>query len=223
MKRTNDDPLERFREAERKALAKARAREDLAAALKNEQLDAIARGEEPPTSLPWRGTYTTPQINRVMELHSLGKSCNYVAQATGITPQHVSRIVRERGKTFSGKRMAIALVKQQADRAQERAELVARQEKRVGRILDRLEASDTMGFRTLVRGEYGVEEEHLLEFVPTRDEQALANSLAKHMESLAKAEAANRGLNLTVMGLLENLAEELGLNMDGSSRDDEPE
>ena len=141
----------------------------------------------------------------ILELHAVGYTDRDISQQTGVSLSAVQKIVRDEfGKTHPGQSRSAV------NAAERRQLLVNRLERRAHRVLDRLEAADAIGFQTVLKGSYGVEEEVLVDSVPTRDEQALANSLGRYMSAVRDAEAKDSTVE-QVSGLLTQLADALGV------------
>lgn len=142
--------------------------------------------------MPARPRLTPAKIQQAIDLFAVVPplSRNEIARRSGVHARRVSELAAEHGHSFEAgrARMAKATEAIRIDNAARRASIVERQYKRIEAILARLEAAT---FKTILKGESGVDETHQLDFVPTTDERNLADAMSRLAVSATKLEAVD--------------------------------
>lgn len=149
---------------------------------------------------------------KVILLRKRGFGCAEIARLMDLTPDTVSDVVHSEGMAFGGAdTLRIATAAQKQRNARRRAHIIEEAYQRAESILASLREAQEGEFRALVRGEKGAEYEEHFDFVPSRDEQALANALSRQIEAATHLEKIDDSSSEQVSSLLSGMAEALGI------------
>lgn len=156
---------------------------------------------------------TTPPISdearqQVLALHAEGLGRNEISRRTGVSAGSVTNIIRAAGLTFDRAAPREATRARQDDLAEKRSRAMVGMYDQSLAILRRLAAPE---FRTVLRGEMGVEETRTLEFVPPRDLRDLSDAASRLALAAARLEQVGNPQAERVKGLLGDIASQLGL------------
>lgn len=138
---------------------------------------------------PW----TADEDVTLRALHGAGKSLNAIATEMGRAKATISDHAAALGLDFDRTRTAKAAEAVHVDNKARRVVIVARMYTRIEKLQDRLDAAerDGEGFKTILKGSFGVEETKTLNFVPTVDERNIADTLSRYVASATKLEAVD--------------------------------
>ncbi len=153
------------------------------------------------TGRPW----TDQDHDTLRRLHSEGRSLTSLAVEMERSKGSVSYAADRIGLSWDRTRTATASAAKAADNKARRVAIVERMYTRIEKLQDRLDATETSGFRTILKGSFGVEETKTLDFVPTADERNLADTLSRYVVSAAKLEAVDAGNSDTGKSVLSEL------------------
>ena len=148
---------------------------------------------------------------RAVELHEKGWGRNHIGRQLGIAPATVSVYLNAVGATYVDDERLHKLHKAAADSAKLKRENL--REDMYITALDqaaRLAAGSTT-WRTVMRGERGVESAEQLSYIPARDLQQAANGVRVLVETIARLEQMESPGAAHATGLLSGLAAQLGL------------
>ncbi|GAA3705467.1 hypothetical protein GCM10023081_46880 [Arthrobacter ginkgonis] len=156
-----------------------------------------------------RRTYTDTERTHVLDLHAKGVTRNAIMRETGYSARFISDTVADAGLTFArGAEVAAATQAKQIDNKARRATIIGRLYAQAEAVLDRLEQPTR--YKTMVKGEKGVDIETVLDFIPPGDRR---NELTSVGISLDKAVALEKidtdnGAG-QALSMLDRLAEQL--------------
>lgn len=145
---------------------------------------------------------------RVLDLHAQGVGRNDIARQTGLGAGTVTAIIQRAGLSFDRTATRAATKARQDDLADKRSRAMVGMYDQSLAILRRLAAPE---FRTVLRGEMGVEETRTLEFVPPRDLRDLSDAASRLALAAARLEQVGNPQAERVKGLLGDIASQVGL------------
>lgn len=160
-----------------------------------------------PAPNPW----TAADDQRLTVLHGEGRSLHSIAAEMTRSKHTISRKAAALGLTWDRTATAKAAEAVVVDNRKRRGAIVTRLYAQAEAELAGLEQA-SQGWRTILKGEYGLESGVTLTFAPSRDRRDVADILSRHLTAAAKLEAidASAGVD-TERSLLAQLGQALGV------------
>lgn len=161
---------------------------------------------------------TTPwadaENEQLRALHAAGKSLNAIATEMGRAKGTISKYAAQLGLDFDRSRTAKAAEAVRVDNKARRTSIVARVYDEAEALLTELEDGRAgKGWRTILKGEFGVEEARTLDFIPPVDRRSHSDALNRTLMTATKLEAVDAAQQSSgVRDLLTGLGERLGLS-----------
>lgn len=152
---------------------------------------------------------TDDQRAQVVKLCSEGHGRNAIHDLTGVSLGSVTNIIKAAGLTFDRVGPREATAARQDDLAERRSQLLQGMYGETHTVLQRLQNSGA--FKTIMKGGFGEEKVHTLDFVPARDYKELAAAAAQLALAANRLEQSNNPQAEKVRGLLGGIADQLGL------------
>jgi hypothetical protein len=157
---------------------------------------------------PW----TAEDEATLRRLHGEGKALHSIAREMGRSKATISKYAEQYGLSWSRERTSAAAQAVVIDNKARRVRAVARMYDRIEHLQDRLDTAAAQGWKTVLKGENGVDQARVLDFVPTPDERNIADTLSRYVASLTKLEDRDAGDKPNaVRDLLTGLANSLGI------------
>lgn len=157
---------------------------------------------------PW----TEAEDATLRSLHAAGRSLHSIAGEMGRAKRTISDHSARLGLTWDRSKTAAATTARVVDNKARRTAIVARLYAQVEGELKALEDAPS-GWRTILKGEYGVENEATLTFAPPLDRRNVADVISRHLTSAAKLEQIDAGDRpAAARDLLTGLGQHLGIN-----------
>lgn len=143
-----------------------------------------------PTQTPW----TEADDDRLKAMHAEGRSLHSIAKDMGRGKASIHRHAERLELSWDRTATANATTAVVVDNRARRALITSRLYNQAEEELAGLEAA-AEGWRTILKGESGVEHETTLTFAPSRDRRDVADILSRHLTSAAKLEAVDAATN----------------------------
>lgn len=135
---------------------------------------------------PW----TPDEDQTLTRLHGEGRSLHSIAADMGRSKSTVNKHAGRLGLSWDRTRTAQAAEAVHADNKARRVAIVARLYTQVEKELDRLEQAGS-GWRTVLKGSFGVEEVRTIDFAPPLDRRNVADTISRHLQAAARLEAVD--------------------------------
>lgn len=163
---------------------------------------------------PW----TTDDDQTLRDLHAAGNTLHGIAKTMTRSKATISGKAAKLGLSWSRERTAAAAHAVHADNKARRVAIVARVYAEAEDVLAGVETGRRgEGWRTILKGSFGVEETKTLEFVPSRDRRDVSDTLSRLLTTAAKLEAVDAGDGAdTERSLLAQLGQALGVTGPGT-------
>lgn len=163
--------------------------------------------------------WTATDTRQLKKLHGEGMSLSAIAAQTGWAKSIISRrsAACRPPLSWDRSRTEAATIAHSVDAKARRQELASRLYARGNKVLDTLEAPT---YRKLVKGEYGSETVHALDFVPGDEERQMAAAAGQYLAAATKLEAIDSDSGQSAgRSLLEGLAAAFGITGDVDAGD----
>lgn len=152
---------------------------------------------------------------QILDLARQGVGRNRIATMTGVTGSTVTKLAHAAGIAFDRRTTADATAAKKIDYRAKRAKLLEVEHEILERsqklVLGTLRDGEKNPWQTILKGAYGVEETHSLNFVPARDMRETASSRQLSMQTISRLEASISPEADAVTNLLDALADKLGI------------
>lgn len=151
---------------------------------------------------------------QVAAMYRDGKTQAEIQRATGVSHGSVQRIIKAAGLPPNERSSwTRAANEARLDKlAERRTNIIDRLYALASDKLADLEQAKDAGWRTVLRGELGVEETRTLQFVPARDFRDVATSLSTLVDRAARLEAVDSPATRAAVSLLTSLADQIGVD-----------
>lgn len=166
--------------------------------------------------------WTGADTRRLKKLHADGLGCNAIAREMGWSVGTIHSEAKRLGLSFDRSQVEAANVARSVDAKALRQIEAARIHALLGDVLTHGESARDGRFKTLIRGQYGADEQTVLDFIPTDHGRQLAASITQLVNAAAKIEAIDSDSGVAeAVSLLGRMAAALGLVDDVDTGEDD--